>query len=134
MTSGSLRDRERLVDHLQRRHTNRTTRPVNQLDLVRQQAIEPIFHDRVRLPAADFHQDPRFGDDSANLFDDFPGERFVAIFVEIFHATREEAAPVRSVQSVGSLPFIETDASIAAPSSATSGMSNSVNCSIRSSA
>ena len=108
MTSGSLRDRERLVDHLERGHADRATRPMDQLDLRWQEPIDPVFHDRVGLAAADFHQDPGLGDDAANFFDDFLGERFVAIFVEIFHATREAAAPARSVRSGGCLPFAET--------------------------
>jgi hypothetical protein len=60
-------DFQRLVNHLQRRHADRTARPVNERDLLRQQFINAEFHNRVRLAAADFHDVPRLRRDAVNF-------------------------------------------------------------------
>ena len=87
MTSGPSRDGVRLVDHLQRSDANRATRSVHKLDLVRQQMVDAVFDDGVRLSAADFHQDPRPRRDAPDFIDNLLRQRFVTIFVEEFHAS-----------------------------------------------
>src|SRR5712691_13381606 len=51
----------------------------------------PYFTIACVLPAADFHQDPRFGGEAPNFSDDAFRQRFVPVFVEIFHAARKIA-------------------------------------------
>src|SRR6478672_7068954 len=74
-----------LVDHFQRRNAHRTTGPMHKFHFGRQQVIKAILNDGVCLTAAHFHQDPRFGNNAAELANDFLGERFVTVLVEIFH-------------------------------------------------
>ena len=78
-------NRVRLVDHLQRSDTDRASRAVHQFHFFGKQAIDAIFDNGMRLTAADFHQNPWLGDHPTNFIDQFFGERFVAIFIEIFH-------------------------------------------------
>jgi hypothetical protein len=75
----------RLIDHLQRGDAYWATRSVDEFHLGRQHIINPIFNDGVRLTPADLHEHPRLGDDPTNLSKYFLSERFVAIFIEIFH-------------------------------------------------
>ena len=58
-------DGVRPIDHLERRHADRAARPVNQLDARRNDPIEPVFDDRVRLAAAYFHDGPGPGHGAA---------------------------------------------------------------------
>lgn len=51
-------DLEGLVDDLERGDAHRTPRPVNQLHLIREELIDPMADDRVRLSAAHLHQGP----------------------------------------------------------------------------
>src|ERR1035437_1795313 len=82
---GSRGDFQRLVYDFQRRHTNRTTRPVDESDLLRQQFINAEFDDRVRLPAADFHDVPWSCRDAVDFACELLREFRIAIFVEEFH-------------------------------------------------
>ena len=59
ITSGRAAIAQRLVDHLERGDADRTAGPVDQLDPVGQQLVQPVLDDRVGLPAADLHQRPR---------------------------------------------------------------------------
>src|SRR6185369_1598965 len=56
---GPFRNPQRFINLLQRRHAHRTPRPMHQRDLLRQQLVNAILHDRVSLPAANLHQRPR---------------------------------------------------------------------------
>src|ERR1051326_3405701 len=51
-----LRDRQRVVDASERNHANRTTRSMNHFDVCRQQILDTVLEDRVRVSAADFHK------------------------------------------------------------------------------
>src|ERR1700722_19185570 len=75
----------RLVDHLKRSDEYATPRPMQQVHLGRNQVIDPIFDDRVRLASADFHEYPRLGDDPTDFADHFLSQAFVSIFIEVFH-------------------------------------------------
>ena len=56
--AGSRCDCVRFIDHLERSGADRTTRPVHQLEFIRQQTIDTLFGDAASLAAADFHQHP----------------------------------------------------------------------------
>src|SRR3954470_173775 len=89
----SVRNSVGLVNHLERSYANRTAWTVNEFNFARQETIQPVFDDTMRLPAANFHQDPWAGNGTPNLLKDFLGESLVAIFVEIFHG-RPPGGPV----------------------------------------
>ena len=59
VTSGVLGERDRVVDAAHRDHADRAARPVHELDLGREQVLEPVAVDRVRVPAADLHDPHR---------------------------------------------------------------------------
>src|SRR5262245_52587846 len=60
---------------------------MHKLNLVRQEPVDAVLDDSVRLSAADFHQDPGFGSDASDLIDYFSCQSFVAVFVQKFHTT-----------------------------------------------
>ncbi len=82
---GSRGDRLSPVNRLQRGHADRTARPVNQLDAVRQERVEAVLHDAVRLAAADLHDGPGPGRGPPDRGQQLFGRHAVAIFIEIFH-------------------------------------------------
>ena len=86
---GPLRDGVRLVDHLQRSDADRAAGAVHELHLLRQQMVDAIFDDGVGLSAADFHQDPWPGHHAVDFVGQFFGQRFVAIFIEVFHSVSQ---------------------------------------------
>ena len=47
--------------------------------------IDPIFDDGVRLATADLHEHPGLSDDATDFADYFLSQRFVSIFIEVFH-------------------------------------------------
>ena len=55
ITPGCVRDRDAVVDPAHRDHAHRAARPVHQLDVLRQQVVDAVLVDRVRVPAADLH-------------------------------------------------------------------------------
>ena len=61
------RDRERLVDLLQRRDADGTAGAVDHPHALRQRFVDPLLHERMRLAAANFHQRPRLSRDSVDL-------------------------------------------------------------------
>ena len=85
ITFGMPRNGMGLVDHFQRRHANRAARPMHQLHAFRQQMIDAVLDDGVRLPAADLHQHPGAGLNAAHLGYDLRRNVPVAIFIKIFH-------------------------------------------------
>src|SRR5262249_12787742 len=85
--AGPLRDRVRLVDLLERRDADRASGAVNELDAGREQSIDAVLDDRVRLPPADLHQGPRPRRDAMDLGGDLRGDLTVAILVEILHGS-----------------------------------------------
>ena len=58
---------------------------MNHLDAVRQQLVDAVAHQRVRLAAADFHQHPGTRGFPLDLGHEFPRDLLVAIFVDVFH-------------------------------------------------
>ena len=50
-----LGERDRVVDAAHRDHADRAAGPVHEVDLGRDQILEPVLVDRVRVPAADLH-------------------------------------------------------------------------------
>ena len=56
MTPVALGDRHPVVDPAHRDHADRAARPVDQLDLIGQQVVDPVPVDRVGVAAADLHQ------------------------------------------------------------------------------
>ncbi len=87
-TERHLRPRDdgvRPVDHLHRRDADRAAGAVHQFDRFGENFINAIFDDGVRLPAADFHDDPGPGRGAGNRGGQFFRRFGVAIFVEIFH-------------------------------------------------
>src|ERR671934_2091429 len=77
----------RFVDLLEWRDAHGAAGTVDQLDLRRQEAVDPVLDDRVRLSAADLHERPRPGGDAPDLGHDRPRQAPVAILVEILHAS-----------------------------------------------
>src|SRR5581483_8720886 len=74
-----------LVNHLQRGDAHRAARAVHQFNSFGQQEVEAVFHDRVRLSAADFHDHPGPGLDAADLVHHLARQLLVPVFVKVFH-------------------------------------------------
>ena len=55
ITPGLVGDRDAVVDAAHRDHAHRAARPVHELDVGRQQVVDAVLVDRVRVPAADLH-------------------------------------------------------------------------------
>ena len=85
ITSGRDGDGVGPVDHLQRRHADRAAGAVHQLDARRQDVVDAVLDDRVRLAAADFHDGPGPRDGAGDGRGQLPGGLGIAIFVEVFH-------------------------------------------------
>jgi hypothetical protein len=51
----TLGERDRVVDAAHRDHADRAAGPVHEVDLRRNEVLEPVLVDRVRVPAADLH-------------------------------------------------------------------------------
>ncbi len=81
----ALRDGVGLVDHLERRHADGTSRTMHKLDAFRQKMVDAVFDDGMGLAAADLHQHPRPRLNAANLLYDTGGNWTVPVFIEIFH-------------------------------------------------
>jgi hypothetical protein len=47
--------------------------------------IDPVFDDGMRLATADLHEHPRFSDYAPDFANYFLRQRFVSIFIEVFH-------------------------------------------------
>src|SRR5580704_4962 len=75
----------RLVDHLKRGYADRAARPMYELHALRQQVIDAILDNGMRLSAADLHDDPGFRLHTANLIDDLACYAAITILIEIFH-------------------------------------------------
>ena len=56
ITPGSCGDRDAVVDAPHRDHAHGAARPVDELDVRRQQVVDPVLVDRVRVAAADLHE------------------------------------------------------------------------------
>src|SRR5664280_2855884 len=78
----------RFVDHLQGRHANRATGTMYQLNFLRQQVVDSMLHDGMRLPAANFHNHPRLRLDTVNFLDDLAGKASIPIFIQVLHCLR----------------------------------------------
>ena len=85
MTPGPGGDRERPVDHLERRDADRASGAVDHLDLVGQQLVDAVADDRMGLAAADLHDRPAAGGGLMDLVEQSAGEIGVAEFVEVLH-------------------------------------------------
>ena len=55
ITPGLARDRDPVVDAPHRDHAHRAARAVHELDVRRQQVVDAVLVDRVRVAAADLH-------------------------------------------------------------------------------
>ena len=55
ITSGCARHRDAVVDAAHRDHADRAAGPVHELDVRRQQVVDAVLVDRVRVPAAHLH-------------------------------------------------------------------------------
>ncbi len=85
--AGAGGDRQGLVDHLERGDAHRAAGAMDQLDLGRQQLVDPVADDRVRLPTADLHDRPGPRGDPADLVEQARGQIRVAVLVQVLHAT-----------------------------------------------
>jgi hypothetical protein len=78
-------DRMRLVDHVEGRNADRASRAVDKLDSFGQEVIDSVFHNRMGLAAADFHNHPGAGLNSMQFVNQFTCHFSIAIFVQVFH-------------------------------------------------
>src|SRR5262249_15565433 len=74
-----------LVQNLDRRYTDETTRRVDERDACRQEFVNAEADDGVRLAAADFHQGPWPVRDIRNASRHLLGRLRVAVFIEVLH-------------------------------------------------
>src|SRR5271165_7401613 len=58
---------------------------MHKFDRARQQFVDSVAHDGVRLAAADLHQHPGPGCTLSDLSGEGPGDALVAVLIEIFH-------------------------------------------------
>ena len=88
VTSGLLGERDRVVDAAHRDHADGAAGPVDELDLGRQQVLEPVAVDRVRVPAADLHDPHRLArlDERRDLGREPARELGRAVLVDVLHA------------------------------------------------
>ncbi len=73
------------VDHLQRGDAHGASRPVDQFHLRRQQAVDAVLDNGVRLAAADLHDGPRPGNGARNGGRQRHGRLGVPVLVQVFH-------------------------------------------------
>src|SRR5690606_5043319 len=81
-------------------------RPVNQLKLRRQQPVEAMPDDAVRLPSADLHDDPGAGHGAGDLVAKKPDLVRVAILGQVFHI-----CPSEGISSPSSSPSMSSSRS-----------------------
>src|SRR5574341_1049303 len=82
---GAGGQRQRLIHQFQRRDAHRAAGAVNQLDLRRQQFVQPALENRVGLPAADLHQPPAPRDGAGDLIQQASRQRPIAVFIQVLH-------------------------------------------------
>lgn len=70
---------------IQRSDTHRASRAVNERDLLRDELINPVTHQGVRVAAANLHQHPRACDAPVEVRHQGSCDAFVAILVKVFH-------------------------------------------------
>ena len=75
----------RAVDGLERRDAHGTAGAVHELDLRREHSIDPVPHDRMRLPPAHLHEYPRPGRRLGDTLREPARDRWVTVFVHVFH-------------------------------------------------
>src|SRR5208283_3715640 len=75
------------IDEFYRRDTNWASRPVHQRDRFRQQIVNTVLHDGVRLSAANLHDRPRASHGPGNLCRVVPGGCGIAILLDVLHAS-----------------------------------------------
>jgi hypothetical protein len=75
----------RAIDHLERSDTYRAAGAMHQLNAFRQQVIEPVLHDRVRLAATDLHDDPGPRLNTPDLVDYLARDTVITVLVKVFH-------------------------------------------------
>ena len=80
------------IHHFKRRHADRTTGSVDQFHAGRQQFVQPVAHQRMRLAAAHLHQHQWPGYFSGDPFGDCKGDLRIAIFVDEFHGANPSSA------------------------------------------
>ena len=90
ITSGRDAISKRLVDDLQRRHADRASGPVDHLDGVRQQLVDAVPDDRMRLAATHFHDRPALAGRALDLVDELAGKLGIAELVQILHDNTSE--------------------------------------------
>src|SRR5262249_29540363 len=87
----AARDRMGAVDHLERGDADRTARPVHELHVRRQHAVDAVAHDRMRLSSAHLHQHPWARRGGGDLTGQGGGEVAVAVLVEVPHGGSRSA-------------------------------------------
>ena len=80
-----LRDRDRVINPAQRNDTHRTAGAMNHLDVAREQILDAILKDSVRMATADFHQLQRLTRQVLNLVSQFERQAALSVFVNEFH-------------------------------------------------
>ena len=85
MTFGQRGNRQRFVNHFQRRNAHRTAGAVHQFDVGGKHFINAIAHQRVRLAAANLHQHPVPGNTPRDFRNERPGKAGITILVEVLH-------------------------------------------------
>src|SRR6185369_9657241 len=75
--AGLLCDRDGIVHPAERNDADRAARPMNHFDVARQQVLDAILENRVRMATANFHQLQGTARQSLNLFSEF--ERQIAL-------------------------------------------------------
>jgi hypothetical protein len=61
---------------------------------LRQQIVDSMFDNGMRLPTANFHNHPWFRLNTVDFLYDLPGDVSIAVFVEIFHRRFPSCAPL----------------------------------------
>jgi hypothetical protein len=89
---GQAGDGDSLVDQFLRCDTHRAAGTVDHRDLLRQQLIDAVSDDRVRLSPADLHDPPGAGGDAVDIIQHLADTSGVAVFGDVFHGP----APLRS--------------------------------------
>src|SRR5262249_6852864 len=81
------------VDRLQRGHTHRAARPVDEFHPGREQPVDAVLDDGVGLPAAHLHDRPRPGDGAGDRTGQRTGGRAVAVLVHVLHGGGSSNSP-----------------------------------------
>ena len=94
-------DLDRLVDVVDRSDAHRAARPVDQRHLRRQELVDAVTHDGMRLAAAHLHDLPRTGDHAGDGVGVATGGDGVAVFLAVLHAgcpaaSSASISPIRS--------------------------------------